>query len=89
MDEKIIIEKDGKKVECDLLFSFDSDDYSKTFIGYTDHSKTYNGAENIYISAIDIIKGTGKPEPVTDPDEIALVNEFMEQMIKEIKAGER
>lgn len=89
MDEKITIEKDGKKVACDLLFTFNSDEYSKTYVGYTDHSKTYNGAENIYVSAIDIIKGNGQLEPVTNKEEIDLVNEFIEQMKKEIEAGER
>ena len=34
----ITIEKDGKEVECDVLFTFDSEDTLKTYIGYTDNT---------------------------------------------------
>ena len=37
-DEKIQIEKNGKIVDCDVLFTFDSEDTMKSYIGYTDHS---------------------------------------------------
>ena len=36
-EEKIVILKDGKEVECDVLFTFDSEDTGKTYFGYTDH----------------------------------------------------
>ena len=33
-EEKIVILKDGKEVECDVLFTFDSEDTGKTYFGY-------------------------------------------------------
>lgn len=50
-EEKLVIEKDGKPVECEILFSFTNDDNGKTYIGYTDHSKNEKGEENIYAAA--------------------------------------
>ena len=36
-NEKVQIEKDGKVIECDVLFTFDSEETMKCYIGYTDH----------------------------------------------------
>ena len=36
-NEKIVVLKDGKEVECDILFTFDSEDTGKSYIGYTDN----------------------------------------------------
>lgn len=80
-NEKITIEKDGKKVECDILFTFDCDDNSKTYVGYTDHSRTYNGAENIYVSSINFLTGNGKLEPVTSKEELEMIDEVMKEII--------
>lgn len=82
-NEKIIIEKDGKKIECDILFTFDCDENSRTYIGYTDHSRTYDGAENIYVSSINFLTGNGKLEPVTSKEETEMINEVLEQIQKE------
>ena len=35
---KITIMKNGKEVECDILFTFDNDELQKQYVGYTDHS---------------------------------------------------
>ena len=48
-DEKIQIEKNGKIVDCDVLFTFDSEDTMKSYIGYTDHSFGSNGRKNIFV----------------------------------------
>ena len=37
-NEKIQIEKNGKTIDCDVLFTFDSEDTMKSYVGYTDHS---------------------------------------------------
>ena len=49
-NEKIVVLKDGKEVECDILFTFDSEDTGKSYIGYTDNSSI--GADNVQ-AAID------------------------------------
>ena len=45
-NEKVTIDKDGIITECDVLFSFDSEDTGKAYIGYTDHSIAANGRKN-------------------------------------------
>ena len=34
-----IVDKDGKEIECEVLFTFESDETKKNYIVYTDNSK--------------------------------------------------
>lgn len=81
--DKVIMQKDGTKIECDIIFTFECDDNSRTYVGYTDHSQTYNGAENIFVSSINFLTGNGTLEPVTTQEEINMVNEVLENIKRE------
>ncbi len=76
-NEKVTIDKDGIITECDVLFSFDSEDTGKAYIGYTDHSIAANGRKNIYVSAYNPLDSDGTLEDITNPQELALVNEVL------------
>ena len=82
-NEKIIIEKHGKQVECDILFTFDSEDTGKIFVGYSDHSIASNGRKNIYVSSYDPIIGINSLEDITDERELAMVWQVLAQIDKE------
>ena len=81
--EKIVINKNGQDIECDVLFTFDSEDTGKAYIGYTDNSIAANGRKNIYVSAFDPILGTGSLEDITDEKELAMVREVLEEIDKQ------
>jgi len=76
-NEKIVINKHGKEVECDILFTFDSEDTGKAYVGYSDHSIGANGRKNIYVSAFDPIVGIDALEDITDEKELAMVREVL------------
>jgi len=78
--EKITIIKDGKEVECDVLFTFESEDTLKTYIGYTDHSIADNGRKNIYVSALNPLNPESELEDITDEDELAMVQDVLRQL---------
>lgn len=82
-NEKIIIEKHGKQVECDILFTFDSEDTGKIYVGYSDHSIASNGRKNIYVSSYDPIIGINSLEDITDERELAMVRQVLAQIDKE------
>ncbi len=84
--EKIIIEKDGDSIECDILFTFDSPDTLKTYIGYTDNSLAENNRKNIYVSSFDPILGPGSLEDIKDEDELEMLQDVLLQIDKESKA---
>lgn len=78
-NEKIQIEKNGKLVDCDVLFTFDSEDTMKVYIGYTDHSIASNGRKNIYVSSFDPFQLEFKLENITDPRELDMIRDVLEK----------
>ncbi len=78
--EKITIEKDGKEVQCDILFTFDSEDTNKSYIGYTDNTIAKNGRKNIYVSSFDPLNGPSKLENITDEKELVMVRDVLKEI---------
>jgi len=77
--EKIIVNKDGKKIECNVLFTFDSEDTMKSYIGYTDQDIANNGRKNIYISAYNPLKSKIELEDITDERELKMIHHALQQ----------
>ncbi len=82
-NEKLTIEKDGKLVTYDVLFTFDSEDTMKAYVGYTDHSIGTNGRKNIFVSSYDPLKPIMKLEDITDEAELQMVNDVLVQIDEE------
>ena len=79
-NEKVTIERDGEVIECDVLFTFDSEDTGKAYIGYTDHSIAANGRKNIYVSSYDPLDSDGTLQDITDEMELAMINEVLQEI---------
>lgn len=79
-NEKIRLEVNGKEVEYDVLFTFDSEDTLKSYVGYTDHSIAANGRKNIYVSSYDPLSTEKVLEEVTDERELSMINDVLEQI---------
>jgi len=86
MDEKIVIKKNGKEVECDVLFTFHCEDNGKEYIGYTDHSTTPDGRKNIYTASYDPILGTGSLEKIETEEEKEMIQEVLMQINDEARS---
>lgn len=82
-NEKIVISKNGKEIECDILFTFDCEETGKSYIGYSDNSIATNGRKNIYVSAFDPILGLGTLEDITTEAELAMVKNVLEEIDKQ------
>ena len=48
-----VIGEDGRKVICNVLFTFDSDETKKSYIVYTDNTKDKDGNIQVYASIYD------------------------------------
>ncbi len=83
--EKITIEKNGERLECDVLFTFDSEDTNKAYIGYTDNKLASNGRKNIYISSFDPILGTGTLEDVETDEEWDMIKDVLKEIEESIE----
>ena len=79
--EKIVVTKDGKEVECDVLFTFTSEDTYKGYIAFSDHSKNDKGEENIYFVSFML----SDPDTLIydfDEAELAMFNNVIENIKK-------
>ena len=81
--ETIQIEKNGKIIDCDVLFTFDSEDTMKNYIGYTEHSFGKNGRKNIFVSAYNPLKAKIELEDITDERELQMISEVLNQIDSE------
>ncbi|CCY79856.1 uncharacterized protein BN801_01132 [Mycoplasma sp. CAG:877] len=79
-NEKVVILKDGKEVECDILFTFDCEETQKSYIGYSDNSIAENGRKNIYVSSYDPHAENIVFENITDPNEMKMVQDVLVQL---------
>lgn len=79
-EEKVRVERNGKVIECDILFTFDSEDTMKSYVGYTDHSIASNGRKNIYVSSYNPLLENKELEEVTDERELEMIQEVLEQI---------
>ncbi len=48
-----IVNDEGKEVECEILFTFDSDETKKSYIVYTDNTLDDDGSTKVYASVYD------------------------------------
>ncbi len=57
MEEKkgvfTIVNDQGEEVECEILFTFDSDETKKSYIVYTDNTLDEEGSTKVYASIYD------------------------------------
>ena len=75
MKEKIVIEKEGKLVECNILFTFEVRENNRVYVGYTDEK--FDGRKNLYISYFDPAKGHDTLNKVTTAKEIELFKQVL------------
>ncbi len=49
----VVITPTGESIDCEILFTFQSDDFGKDYIVYTDNSLDENGEQRIYAAIYD------------------------------------
>lgn len=82
-NEKLILEEDGKEVEYNILFTFDSKDTNKSYIGYTDNKISINGRKTIYVSSYNPLNEEIELEDITDEKELNMIQEVLSRLDSE------
>ena len=77
-DGKLVIKNDkGEVLECDVLFTFDSDETGKSYIAYTDNTKDEQGNIKVYANIYDPNGESLKLEPITTDKEWKAINNIL------------
>jgi uncharacterized protein YrzB (UPF0473 family) len=77
-DSKIVITNElGEQIECDVLFTFDSDETGKSYIAYTDNTTDENGKIKVYANTYDPEGEDLSLEPLTTEKEWKVIENIL------------
>ena len=80
-----VINEQGQEVECDVLFTFDSDETHKSYIVYTDNSKDEEGNIQVFASIYNPNLEKTKLEPIETEQEWKIIETILNTLQDEIK----
>ena len=88
MEEKMtfkVINDEGKEIECEVLFTFESDETGKNYIVYTDNTTDDAGNTKVYASIYDPNAEETKLEPIETDKEWKIIETILDELQKEIQ----
>ena len=83
-----VVNEEGKEVECEVLFTFDSEETKKTYIVYTDNSVDAEGNTRVYASTYNPEKDETKLLPIETDKEWKIIETVLEEIQNEAANGE-
>ena len=75
-----VVDEEGKEIECEVLFTFDSKETGKSYIAYTDHSTDEGGNIQVFASIFDPNEEDGKLEPIESEKEWKIIESILESL---------
>ena len=79
----MVANENGEAVECEVLFTFESDETGKHYIVYTDHMMDDDGTERVYASSYDPDDKYGELIPVEDYEEWETIAGIIDALLVE------
>lgn len=89
-DEKMtfnVIDENGKEIECEVLFTFESDETKKNYIVYTDNTIDEEGNTKVYASIYTPDQEDLHLEPITTEKEWKIIETILSELQEEVKSG--
>ena len=88
-DERMVFKitnNEGKEVECEVLFTFDSEETGKSYIVYTDNTKDDAGNTRVYASTYKKSEeGMTALEPIESDKEWKIIDKILEELQASVK----
>ena len=76
---------EGKEVEYEVLFTFDSDETNKSYMVYTDDSKDENGNIRVFASTYVTNGETTELFPIESDKEWKIIDTILKELQEEVK----
>ena len=81
----MVLDENGKQVECEPLFTFESEDTKQNYIVYTDNSRDKNGSIRIFASIYKMTDKGGELLPIKSEKEWKVIETILESIQEETK----
>jgi Uncharacterized protein conserved in bacteria len=91
MEEKMtfkVVNDEGKEVECEVLFTFESDETKKNYIVYTDNTLDEEGNTKVYASIYNPDEDETKLLPIESDKEWKIIETILEELQNEIQTND-
>ena len=92
MEEKkntfTIVNDEGKELECDVLFTFDSDETKKSYIVYTDNTTVESGSTRVYASIYDATGADKSLKPIESEQEWDVIENILSSIQEKVDSEE-
>ena len=82
-----VMNDEGKEVECEVLFTFESDETKKNYIVYTDNSKDENGNTRVYASIYTPSEEVTELFPIETDKEWKIIDTILKELQDDAKAN--
>lgn len=84
----VVINDEGKEIECEALFTFESEETGKSYIVYTDGSVDDDGNTNVFASIFNPDSDEQRLLPIETEKEWKIIEVILEELQAEINGGE-
>ena len=78
-----VIDDNGKEIECEVLFTFESDETNKNYIVYTDNTTDDEGNVKVYASTFDPNAESTELKPIESEREWKIIETILESIQEE------
>lgn len=89
-DEKMtfkVVDDQGKEIECEVLFTFESDETHKNYIVYTDNTTDEEGNTKVYASIYTPNQDDLQLTPIETEKEWKIIETILNELQEEVKAS--
>ena len=79
--------EEGKNIECEVLFTFESEETKKNYIVYTDNTTDDDGNTKVYASIYNPKDEKSILYPIESEKEWKIIETILEELQAEVKKG--
>jgi len=79
-----VVDDEGKEVECEVLFTFESEETKKNYIVYTDNTLDEEGNTKVYASIYNPNEAETKLLPIETDKEWKIIETILEEIQSEV-----
>lgn len=87
-DERMVfkvVNDDGQEIECEALFTFESEETKKNYIVYTDNTKDEAGNTKVYASVYNPNEDTTSLQPIETEKEWKIIETILSELQAQVK----
>ena len=84
----IVLDEKGKEVECEPLFTFESEETKKNYVVYTDNSRDKDGNIRVFASIYEVTDKGNKLLPIKSEKEWKVIETILESIQEETKKAQ-